>query len=104
MDYNIIIASEGNELTTETMKSIAELKHLEAVVKDAVKKLNEDLKAYMVENGLKKIESEDISISYIEPTTRETLDTKKLKAECPDIYDEYVKFTDVADSLRFKAK
>ena len=104
MDYSITIVTNGSELTTETMKSIAELKRLESVVKDAVKKMNEDLKAYMVENGMKKIESEDLSISYVEPTTRETLDTKRLRTERPDVYDEYVKFTNVADSLRFTAK
>ena len=33
-------------------------------------------------------------------TTRESLDTKLLKKEAPDIYKQYVKITNVADSLR----
>jgi predicted phage-related endonuclease len=58
----------------------------------------------MKSKDIKKIETDDVIISYIDETERETLDSKKLREEYPDIYDECIKFTKVKASVRIKAR
>ena len=58
----------------------------------------------MEKNGIVKIESDDLRINYIAETTRETFDSKQFKADMPDLYAEYVKFSKVKPSVRIKVE
>ena len=58
----------------------------------------------MEENDILKIDIPELTITRKAPTTRETLDTKQLRADMPEIYDEYVKITDVKGSITIKVK
>ena len=91
-------------LVSDAINTIVEIekqiKDLEAL-QDSYK---ENLLKEMEENNVLKVDTEELSISYVAPSTRETLDSKKLKEDLPDIYDLYVKFTDVKSSLRIKVK
>ena len=58
----------------------------------------------MKNKGIKKIETPDVIISYVDASDRETFDTKQFREDNPDMYDEYVKFTPVKASIRIKAK
>lgn len=73
-----------------------------------LKKREEDLKKAILEemeaNNIIKLETENIAITYIAPTDRETFDSKKFREICPEIYDEYVKITPVKASVRIKTK
>jgi predicted phage-related endonuclease len=59
----------------------------------------------MEENGITecyKINGEiegSLKVSYRKASTRTTLDSKKLKEELPDIYDEYSKISNVSSSI-----
>lgn len=64
--------------------------------------LKADLLKAMEENGVYKIESDDMTITYIAPTDREYFNGKKLKSDNPDLYDEYVEIRPVKASLRVK--
>lgn len=105
----------GNELITMTEQGVALLSMDVATkiadfeskvkeIKDAEDKLKEAIKAEMVSKNVIKLETSDLVITYVAPTTRESLDTKTLKAELPDIYDTYAKVSDVKDSVRVKVK
>ena len=94
-EYGLV--SDAINTIVEIEKQIKDLKSLQ----DSYK---ENLLKEMEENNVLKIDTEELSISYVAPSTRETLDSKKLKEDLPDIYDLYVKFTDVKSSLRIKVK
>ena len=94
-EYGLV--SDAINTIVEIEKQIKDLKALQ----DSYK---EKLLREMEENNVLKVDTEELSISYVAPSTRETLDSKKLKEDLPDIYDLYVKFTDVKSSLRIKVK
>lgn len=73
-----------------------------------LKKKETELKAMLLEemekNGVIQIDMGKLLISYVPSTDRETLDTKLLKAECPDVYNEYVKISEVKSSVKVKVR
>ena len=58
----------------------------------------------MEEHDILKIDIPELTITRKTATTRETLDSKSLRADMPEIYDEYVKITDVKGSVTIKVK
>lgn len=77
---------------------------------EAIKKQEEELKktilSAMEENGIIKLEDEinGLSITYVAGYDKESFDSKKLRAENPEVYDNYIKFTPVKSSIRIKVK
>ena len=70
------------------------------------KQLKEEIKEAMEKNGIAKWISpnEELEVTYRKPSTRTTLDSKKLKEELPDIYEEYSKVSEVASSVTITIK
>lgn len=91
-------------LDVEVSNKIAEFERQIKYIKEAEDALKEAIKAEMEAKGILKVtdETNGMTISYVAPTSRETFDSKKFKAEKPDLYDEYVKFTPVKSSIRIK--
>ena len=58
----------------------------------------------MEENGVKNYENDYISLTYVAPTTRRTVDSKLLKEKYVEIYEECSKISDVKSSIRIKIK
>ena len=75
----------------ESKKKEFELK--EQQMKDAI------IKA-MEENGVTKYESENLKITYTGAYQKQTLDTKALKQDQPELYKQYQKTTDVKASVK----
>ena len=73
-------------------------------IKEQEETLKKAIKAEMEAKGILKVQDETngMTITYIAPTYRETFDSKKFKADNPDMYDEYVKFSPVKSSIRIK--
>lgn len=91
-------------LNVDVAQKIADFERKVNEIKDAEDKLKEAIKAEMAEKNIIKLETNDLLVTYVAPTTRESLDSKTLKAELPDIYDSYVKISNVKDSIRVKVK
>jgi len=93
-------------LDANTSNMIAEFERQIKAIKEQEEALKEAIKNEMEAKGIIKLEDEinGISISYIAPTQRETFDSKKLRADNPDLYDEYVRFSPVKSSIRIKLK
>ena len=51
----------------------------------------------------KKWETENMRLTYIDPTTKETFDSKRFKEEHPESYKKYIKTTKVKSSIRITA-
>jgi predicted phage-related endonuclease len=63
------------------------------------KQLKEEIKEAMEKNNVTSLEFGELKIKYRSATTRTSLDSKKLKEELPDIYEEYSKTSKVASSI-----
>lgn len=67
-------------------------------------KLKTGLLELMKANGVKKFENDFIRLTYKEPTTRVSIDSKRLKEEQPEIYENYKKESEVKESILIKIK
>jgi len=50
------------------------------------------------------IKNELFTLTYKAPSTKETLDSKSLKADMPEIYNEYIKISEVSSSISVRLK
>ena len=66
---------------------IVQKKKLDEQEKVMKKKLQEAMETY----GVKSFETPEVKFLYVAPTTRTTIDSKKLKADHPDIAEAYSK-------------
>ncbi|EGP4894888.1 endonuclease [Enterococcus faecium] len=72
------------------------------LIKAQQKNFREQLYQKMEENDIKKIDTGDLVITRVLPTTRKSIDSTKLKKEKPDIYDQYLKESQINGSIRIK--
>ena len=69
--------------------------------------LKDEIKGMMTNNPdglIKKIDNEQLSITYVPPTFKDKFDEKRFKEEHPELYIEYLKEIEVKDSLRITIK
>ena len=103
MKDELVTVSQGVALLdAQTAVRIAEFERKMKEIKEAEDALKAAILEEMEDKGIKSIKTDDMTISYIAPSDRETLDTKRLKAELPDIYDDFVKIAPVKSSIRIK--
>lgn len=91
-------------LDNEISKQIADFERQVKEIKEKEDELKAKILQEMEANNIVKIDTEELTISYIAPTDRETFDSKSFKADNQDLYDEYVKMTPVKSSIRIKVK
>jgi predicted phage-related endonuclease len=98
---NELVKIEDNQIViaNETIEKIKNFQKLKAEMDLIEKDLKQQLKDKMEEVGLKKFIVNGLCATIKNATTRTTLDSKKLKEELPDIYEEYSKTTEVASSI-----
>lgn len=101
---NDIIKFENGKLSDKAVEFIVGVEMQMKALKDQYEQFKSDLLTAMEKNGIVKIESGDVRINYIAESNRETFDSKQFKADMPDLYNEYVKFSKVKPSLRIKVE
>ena len=92
-EYGLV--SDAINTIVEIEKQIKDLKALQ----DSYK---ENLLKEMEENNVLKVDTEKLLISYVAPSTRETLDSKKLKEEEPELAKKFTKTSNVSASVRLE--
>lgn len=100
----LIKVENGYVLDKGTMDEIKEIEKLSKALKERQDKVRAELQKVMEDNNIIKFESDEIIVNYIAPTTRESFDSKQLKADNPDLYDLYVKLSPVKASIKIKVK
>ena len=101
---------ESTELTVfqskalATMQTIADLDLQKKQLEAQDKVVRQQLQELMDQYGIKKFENDILKITYVEPTTRTTIDSKKLKEDLPAIAEKYSKVTQVKGSVRIEVK
>lgn len=102
---NSLVVNEEDLLTLCNVEAL--IKHYEDKKKAAetkAKELRAAIMGAMEKQGLKKFENDQIILTYVEPTTRTSIDSTKLKKDMPQIAEQYTKTTDVKASLRITLK
>lgn len=99
-----IVKIENGELSQESKKWLIALEKQRKLINDEYDNFKTELLKAMEENGVVKIENEDLIISYIASGEKETFDSKSFKKDHSEMYDKYVKFTPVKSSIRIKVK
>ena len=88
----------------ETIQKITILVRMKKELEEQEKELKKQLTEAMEQFGVKAFENEVIKMTYVAPTTRNTLDSAKLKKEHPDIAEQYTKVSNVSASVRVTVK
>ena len=91
-------------LDAEAVRKIAEFEDAMKKLKQAEDKLKKEILSEMEEKNILKIENDTMTISYIGATGMETFNSKKFRADNPDLYDAYVTISPVKSSIRIKVK
>lgn len=99
---NSLILFENRSL--DILKALKESEESYKKLEEQRDKLKAELLKAMEEYNLDKWENSEFSVSYIAPTERTSVDSKKLQKLHPDIYTEVVKTSSVKASVRFKVK
>ena len=66
--------------------------------------VRQELQEAMDKYGVKKFENDILKITYVEPTTRTSIDSARLKQELPAIAEKYTKVSQVKGSVRIDVK
>lgn len=84
-------------------KIVEELKKLD-VLNERKEKLKENIKKFMEEQEITKLENNLMKITYKEPYVRSSVDSKKLKEQYEEVYLDCLKKVNVSSSVSIKIK
>ena len=101
---NDLTVIENGVISPKAVAFIRTMENQMKSLKEQYDAFKTDLLEAMEKNGVLKIDIDGIKINYIAETERETFDSKQFKADMPDLYDEYVKFSKVKPSVRIKVE
>lgn len=91
-------------LVEDAVNTITTIENEIKRLKEIQDNYKEQLLMIMEEQNILKIDIPELTITRKEPTLRESLDSKTLKKDLPDIYDTYCKISNVKGSLTIKVK
>lgn len=86
------------------MQKIADLDLQKKQLEAQDKMMRQELQEAMDKYGVKKFENDILKITYVEPTTRTSIDSARLKKELPAIAEKYSKISQVKGSVRIEVK
>ena len=86
------------------MQEIANLDRMKKELDAKDKVLRQELQKFMDQYNIKKFENDFLKVTYVAPTTKATIDTKKLKEELPAVAEKYTKVSQVKGSVRIDVK
>lgn len=100
----LVINKSTEQRLLEIQRNLSELK----AVKEQLEAEEENIKAMLLEecekNGIDSFENDYFKIKYVAPTTKESLDSKALKSEMPEIYNKFVKKSNVKAYIKITLK
>lgn len=99
-DVDLGVSEEELEELEELMQEIKIKEDELNLMKEKVDKVKETLYSTMEKEGVKTVDRNKLKITYVAPSTRVSVDSKKLQKEEPEIYKKYVKTTNVAGSIK----
>ena len=101
---NEIAFTVDNELPLAVQNRIVEIEKTIVELKKAENTLKATLLEEMQKRGIKKIDTPKLTITVVDETTKETFDSKSFRADHRDLYDDYVKISDVKAYVKIGVK
>lgn len=86
------------------MQKIADLNTQKKQLEAQDKEVRQQLEKVMGEYGITKFENDILKVTYVAPSTRESIDSAKLKKELPAVAEKYSKISQVKGSVRIEVK
>ena len=86
------------------IKAIADITIQKKKLEEQEKGMRAQLIKAMEQHGVKKFESDSVTFTYTAPTTRNSIDSAKLKKELPDVAAKYTKTSNVSASVKIEVK
>jgi predicted phage-related endonuclease len=86
------------------IKKISLIVSQKAEIEKAEKEMREELQKAMDKHGVKKFDNDVIKVTYVEASTRTSIDSTKLKAQQPDIYEKFSKTNPVKAFVKIELK
>lgn len=102
LEGNEMVAFESKAATV--IQAIADIASKKKELDDQDKEMRKQLESAMEQFGIRSFENDLIKITYVEPTTRSSVDSTKLKKNYPEIYTECSKVSEVKGSVRITVK
>ena len=99
-DVDLGVSEEELEDLTELMEEIKAKEDELKLLKDMVDSVKTVLYGTMEKEGIKTVDRGNLKITYVAPSCRTSVDSKKLEKEEPEIFKKYVKTTTVAGSIK----
>jgi len=99
---NTVIITGDNSLAIETQNKIVEIERKIAELKAIQDSLKAELMSEMEKREIVSIKTDKLLINYIQPTTKESFDSKRLKEENLDLYNKYCKISPVKGYVKVK--
>lgn len=99
---NNLVEVKDNKISVaaETIKKLRKLEQTRLEAEMLMKELKEELIETMESNGITDgFETNGLKVIYKKPSTRTTLDSKKVKEDLPEIFEKYSKTSDVKSSV-----
>lgn len=91
-------------LDPETSRRVADFERKMKEIQRVEDEIRRAILEEMQEKKISKIETDDLIISYVAATDRQTFDTKAFRKDQPDLYDEYIKISPVKESIKIRLK
>ena len=104
MDKLIRVEQNTALLNPEVASKLAEFERMAEDIKNKQNELKQKILAEMEEHGILKIETDDLTISYVASYPKENFNSKLFRKDNPDLYDKYVNISTVSASVRMKVK
>ena len=99
-DVDLGVSEEELVDLEELMQEIKVKEDELKLLKDMVDSIKTVLYGTMEKEGIKTVDRGKLKITYVAPSCRTSVDSKKLEKEDPEIYKKYAKTTTVAGSIK----
>lgn len=90
--------------SAKVIKAIADITIQKKKLEEQEKEMRAQLVKAMEQYGVKKFDTEEVTFTYVAPTTRNSIDSAKLKKELPDVAAKYNKVSNVSASVKIEVK
>lgn len=98
------LLTKQNELVEEAGEQIIKFETAIKELQEKEKQFREALLNQMQERGVKSVKYKNLTISLTDAHVTEKFDSKAFKADYEQLYNEYVKLTDVKASVAIRIK
>ena len=88
-----------NNAAMTIMQNVSALAKQKKELEEKDKVMREELTSLMDQYGIKNVDNDFVKITYKAASTRTSVDSTKLKKEQPDIYNKYLKTSNVKASV-----